>query len=183
MQTLTHELVKQEIHNWITNYLDVPSEHFNGHQPCPFALPAWNADRVEIKVGAWASVLWSIDAFDDKKDLVIIAVPEGSYDGLEPFCEAKNQRLADQGIDLICIPFIPSSEGEEDPDIDPEAWGAITDHVYGMVFIQRLSTLNKVSRMLEREGYYENVSEEFWKYITSRRELEAQHGRQEEVNG
>ena len=183
METLTDDIVKQEIHNWITNYLDVPSSHYNGHQPCPFALPAWNGDRVDVKVGGWASVLWAIEAFDDTKDLVIIAVPEGSYDGFEPFCEAKNKKLAEEGIDLVCIPFIPDDSPEEDPDLDSEAWGSITDNVYGMVFIQRLSKLNKVSRMLEREGYYENVSEKFWQYITARRELESSDGRKKEVNG
>ena len=35
------ENVTQEIENWILNYLDRPSDHYNGNKPCPFAAKAW----------------------------------------------------------------------------------------------------------------------------------------------
>ena len=33
--------IKQEISNWVKDYLDVPNEYYNGLKPCPFAHKAW----------------------------------------------------------------------------------------------------------------------------------------------
>jgi hypothetical protein len=67
------------------------------------------------------------------------------------------------------MPFVAGEDGPDDPDLDPDHWGKLLDEAYSMVFIQRLSEVNRLSEVLEKKGYYDKVSPEFWAYVKARR--------------
>jgi hypothetical protein len=109
----TIENVTKEIENWILNYLDHPSEHYNGMKPCPFAKEAWIKNKCHVLIGSEHMV--------------------------------------------------------HDPALRPESWGSIIDEAYSLVFVQRLSVVNRISEVLEKMGYYDKLSPEFMQYIKERR--------------
>jgi hypothetical protein len=168
---LSNQIVEQEIKNWIHNYLDKPSKHYGGNKPCPFARSAFDAGEVHVLVGN-SQILWDIvTTWDDWFRVVVVCIPEEESNDIEAFCDSKNKFFVEARSDLILIPFLPSEEDPEDPDLDPDDWGQITDEAYTMVFVQRVHEINKFSKILESRGYYERVSPEFWDWVQQRRKL------------
>ena len=96
-------------------------------------------------------------------------MPELQSGGLEEFCEQINSELVEFNSDLVLMPFVAGEDDPDDPDLDPDHWGKLLDEAYSMVFIQRLSEVNRLSEVLEKKGYYDKVSPEFWAYVKARR--------------
>ena len=88
-------------------------------------------------------------------------------EGVEEWEDGYNHYAAQK--DLYLMVFAPTADGPDDPELLPEKWGAINDDIYGWVFIQRLAKLNRYSQILEKQGYYRNLSQDFLKYINTRR--------------
>lgn len=168
---LDTEIARQEIHNWVNNYLDRPSDFYGGNKPCPFAKPAIEQGEVKIVVGNVSMIRDVVSTWDDEYRVVIICVPESESDPVEDYCDGQNDFFRECESDLILIPFLPSEDDPDDPELDPEDWGALTDEAYTPVFVQRVHEVNKYSRILESRGYYEQVSPEFWAWVQKRREL------------
>ncbi len=40
--------IQKEIRRWSKEVLEIPSPHFNGVPPCPYARQAWAEDKVAI---------------------------------------------------------------------------------------------------------------------------------------
>jgi len=163
--------VTQEIENWILNYLDRPSDHYNGNKPCPFAAKAWFDNKCHVIIGDGNMIDNILHTWDDQFEIVIVAVPELQSGGLEEFCEQVNSELIEFNSDLVLMPFVAGEDDPDDPNLDPDHWGKLLDEAYSMVFIQRLSEVNRLSKVLEKKGYYDKVSPEFWAYVKARRSL------------
>tara|TARA_B100000963_G_scaffold210721_1_gene183558 strand:+ start:1575 stop:2093 length:519 start_codon:yes stop_codon:yes gene_type:complete len=166
---LNLENLTQEIENWILNYLDVPSDHYSGHKPCPFARKAWVQNKCHVVIGDDRIIQQILHTWDDQYEIVAVAVAEDESEGLEEYCKAVNEELLEFKTDLVLLPFVASEEGPDDPDLEPEKWGSIISEAYSLVFVQRLSVVNRVSEVLEQMGYYDKVSPEFLKYVKERR--------------
>jgi hypothetical protein len=174
--------VEREIRNWIFGYLSVPSEHYGGNKPCPFAAKSWLEARVTVTIGGPEMVQQIISTWSDSYDLRIVAVdPKLSWPKIEEYCEAFNPGLV--GRDLVLIPFVPDEMEPGDPAAEETEWGQVIDDIYPMIFVQRLSKVNEFSRLLEGRGYYDRTSERFKKYVADRRESEVKHARIKEDNG
>ena len=171
------EEVRNEFACWITNYLNKPSEQYGGMKPCPFAQESWDSGKVQVQIGCHSTVFFELLDWDGSLDLSVVVFRENAIDGLEQECNAFNRGLSERGIDLVCIPFVPSDGDEEDSENDPETWGATIDEAYGFVFIQELSRLNRASERLESQGFYKSMSSEFMEYVHSRRSLEITNAR------
>jgi len=168
------EDIHKEIDQWITEYLDVPSEFYNGLKPCPFALKAWKNDKVKIVIGDANTVEEEIESWDSSYDLVAIAYDPDLWTDEEAsdWCEERNKTLASQDLYL----FDSASEDEvDDPDYDMDHLPCHVDYPYGLVMLQSLSEVNKFAGMLDKQGYYENCSKKFMDYVNKRKV--AQHGR------
>ena len=176
--------VEREIQHWIFGYLNVPSEHYGGNKPCPFAAKAWLEARVTVTIGGPEMVQQIVANWSDSYDLRIVAVdPKLSWPKIEEYCEAFNAGLV--GRDLVLIPFVPGKMEQEDPAAANTEWGQVIDEIYPMIFVQRLSKLNEFSRLLEGRGYYKNYSGPMLEQIQQRQESEItngprQHGKHEE---
>lgn len=174
--------VEREIRNWIFGYLSVPSEHYGGNKPCPFAAKSWLEARVTVTVGGPEMVQQIIGTWSDSYDLRIVAVdPKLSWPEIEKYCEAFNSGLVER--DLVLIPFVPDEVEPGDPAAESTEWGQIIEESYPMIFVQRLSKVNEFSRLLEGRGYYKNSSKRFKKYVADRQESEVKHARIKEDNG
>ena len=163
--------VQEEIHNWVVNYLDVPSDHYSGHKPCPFAKKAWVQDKCLVMLGGEKELTDAILSWDDSYEIIAFAVSEDGSSGLEEYCDQTNKELVERNIDLVLLPFIAGDEDPDDPDLEPDHWGKLLDEAYSLVFVQRLSVVNKTSEVLQQMGYYDKVSPEFFQYVKERRGL------------
>lgn len=165
-----HDLIRQEIRNWVDQVLDIPSDHFNGLSACPFAKPALDKGKVDIRIGGKHTVWDTVDYFPPDRDLVIVCpifADKWLPDSIESFCEQLNWGI--KSDDLIAIPFIPDIEGgTEQPDVECENWDYLIDESFPMIFIQRLSELKAATAKLQKRGYYLNVSSKFRDYVESR---------------
>jgi hypothetical protein len=165
---LTSDLntIKQEIENWIVNYLDIPSKYYSGLKPCPFAKKAWFEDKVKVVLGNSVKVLQEVDNWNGLHDLIIVIYDADSWNS-ESWIRSQNEKVSAKNLYLMA--FNPSDEEPDDECLDPEEWGQITDDVYGMVFIQELSNLMYYTDLLKKQGYYKNVTDDFQSYVERRR--------------
>lgn len=171
-------LVKKELEAWIVSYLDVPSTFYNNLKPCPFAKQAWFNKEVDVVLGKEKEVIDQINSWDDSFSLVAIIFEE--WNNVEDWCSGINKKIYTDDLYLMC--FSPDFEEWDDPQLEKFSeteFEPLLDEIYGWVFLQRLSTVNKYSDILEKQGYYTNVSKDFWNYILTRR---AYHGKRRKEN-
>jgi hypothetical protein len=161
------DLIKQEIENWIFNYLDIPSAFYMNNKPCPFAAKAWRGEQVNVLLGDKSTVRQEVYKWDDSYQLVIIVFDLDDWSNANSWAERYNERIEDK--DLYVMVFEPGDEEPDDPELDPEKYGQVVDYEYGMVLIQRREELNKFSKFLESQNYYENCSDDFMQYVNKRR--------------
>tara|TARA_Y100000004_G_scaffold168576_1_gene202032 strand:+ start:439 stop:942 length:504 start_codon:yes stop_codon:yes gene_type:complete len=157
--------IKQEISNWVKDYLDVPNEYYNGLKPCPFAHKAWFGDKTKTILGDKQTVLENVTFFDRSKDLAIIVYDPKIEKDMDKWAESLNKAI--EFTDLYLIVFNPEDE-PDDPRLHEEAYESVVDYAYGAVFIQPLSELKKASNLLNRQGYYKNLSTQFMSYVNKR---------------
>ncbi len=163
------ENVTKEIQNWVLNYLDVPNDHYSGMKPCPFAAEAWAKDKSKVVLGGEAELIDIVNSWDDEHEVVLFVVREHQSGGLEDWCNHINKELLEDKRDLVLMPFIAGDEDPDDPDLEPDHWGKLLDEAYSLVFVQRLTHVNRVSEVLERTGYYDKLGPEFLQYVKERR--------------
>lgn len=163
-------LIVEEIKRWIADVLSVPSDHFNGMPPCPYAKQAWVNGKVKVDFGGQGKIIRTIDDWPDECDIVIMVVPDDwKYSDVEDWCDQENEHLAKD--DFVVIPFVPGSRVESgQPDEELEDWDPLVEEEYAMVFIQSLSELETASAHLMSKGYYKNCTEQFMEYVNKRSE-------------
>lgn len=174
--------VVEEIRRWSHDVLQVPSDHFGGLAPCPYAQAAWANNKVKVDFGGVDTVLQHTKEWDDRVDLVIVVLHKDvKFDTIEPWCEYQNDMLAKD--DFALMPFVPGSGvGTGQPEEEATDWDPIVEEDYAMVFVQRLSDVNEASESLEHSGYYKNCTAEFMEYVKDRRERE-RYARQQQEEG
>ena len=172
--------VVEEIRRWSHDVLQVPSDHFNGLPPCPYAQAAWANNKVKVDFGGVDTVLGHTENWDDRNELVIVVLDkEVKFETIEPWCDYQNDKLASK--DFALMPFVPGAGvGTGQPDEEAANWEPIVEEDYAMVFVQRLSDVNEASESLENSGYYKNCTAEFLKYVHDRRERERHAWKQQE---
>ena len=152
----------QTIKKWISNFVTKPNPVFGDLPPCPFAQKAIVDGKVEFLeldgIGEFGTIFTHIWDFDfDKKDvLVIIAEPE-QYNPKETVEIAEKLNRAFMPRDVVIL--------EDHPRIQEKVKTVkLNNGHYTLFLAQRLSKLNRYSRMLEKGPYYRNWSK---KYLNS----------------
>jgi hypothetical protein len=159
--------IAEEIIAWSREVLEVPSPHFSGMSPCPYARQAWLDDRVIIlfKAGSDMQTLYStISQFEDTVDVVIIVDthPEPDPEGFHDYLDGLNDAISDGFFidrDIWLMGFHPDddpSDFVEDVNFEP-----VSDVRYSMIFVQRLSKLQESADKLRKKGYYDSYGEEY----------------------
>jgi len=149
----------QTIKHWISDFVTRPNPVFGDLPPCPFAQRAIIDGRVEFLeldgVAGYPTLSQHIGDFDfDEKDvLVMIAEPEH-------FTAEETEQLAHDlngyymSRDIVVL--------EDHPAIDERVKDVkLNNGEYTLFLAQRLSKLNKFSKMLEKGPYYRNWSRSY----------------------
>ena len=171
-------LIVEEIKRWIQDVLSVPSDHFNGLPPCPYAKSAWVNNDVKIAFGTRHDVMNICDEWDNQEASLVIVVIEGVEKELSVWCEERNTHLAFENLTLM--PFVPEDTiGTGQPEEEMTNWEPLTDEEYSMVFVQELTELETASAHLMSKGYYKNCTVQFMQYVKDRSER-AEHAFEED---
>mgnify|MGYP006969394260 FL=1 len=159
--------IVEEIMEWSSVALEVPNEDFNGLPPCPYAKQAWLDEKVAILFkyeDSYQCLYSTISQFDDKFDLVIIVdlANDKEPEAFHNYWEALNLFIA-EGVfidkDMWVMGFHPDDEPSdfvEDIDFEPK-----NDTPYALIFVQRLSKLQKAADKLDKNGYYDNYDSQY----------------------
>ena len=149
----------QTIKKWISNFVTKPNPVFGDLPPCPYAQKAIIDGKVEfVELNAtadWTTIyqlIWNTDF--DHKDVLCVIVDPRQFTAQETvsMAEVLNERFMPRDIVVL----------EDHPDIDERVKGVkLNNGHYTLFLAQRLSKLNKFSRMLESGPYYRNWSRSY----------------------
>lgn len=163
---LEHDIV-EEITQWSSKALEIPSPFFNNLPPCPYARKAWADDKVAIifkKEDSYQTLYKCISCFDDAFDLAIVVDldntknPEDFHD----YLDSLNDFIAEGTFideDIWLMGFHPDDEPNE--LVEEVAIDAVTDTSYAMIFVQRLSKLQEAADKLNKKGYYNSYNGDY----------------------
>jgi len=160
----------QIIKDWISDFVTKPNVVFGNLPPCPFAQKAMVDNKVEFKelepTADWTTIyrlIWNMD-FDDKDVLCVIVDPrQFTADETVGIADALNERFMPRDIVVL----------EDHPDIDEQVKGVkLNNGHYTLFLAQRLSKLNKFSKMLESGPYYRNWSRSYLESVKGFRDPE-----------
>jgi len=153
----------ETIRTWIKDFVTKPNPVFGDLPPCPFAQKAIVDGKVEFLeldgIGEFGTIfthIWNFD-FDNKDVLVMIAEPD-QYTAKETVEIADRLNKALMANDIVIL--------EDHPKIKEKVKQVKLNNGHYILFLaQRLSKLNKFSRMLETGPYYRNWSKSYLKEV------------------
>ena len=156
-----------EIRSWSKHALEKPLDYFNGLPPCPYAEKAWEDNKVDcvVKDTKYKKPLYQA-VFEFPNDVDIVLVIDKKFPK-----EAKNfhKYLDDMNIaiskgafgdrDIWVMGFHPDDSPNE--YVDDSAFCNLTEEVYAIIFVQRLSKLHESADKLKKRGYYKIYNDEY----------------------
>jgi hypothetical protein len=158
--------VRQDIEQWIVEFLEIPHPALGGFPPCPYARSARLKKSYEIYIGA--------DPYYDLKNRarygmgnkeVVIYVydpKEWNHDMFASSIEAANTEFL-LPADILAL--------EDHPDDVENVNGVIMNQgKYAMILVQSLSDLNTKAKLVARKGFYDTWSEEYLQALFQHRE-------------
>jgi len=159
--------IQKEIRRWSKEVLEIPSPHFNGVPPCPYAQKAWAEDKVAILFKHeenYQSLYSCISQFDDKFELAILVDLSNNKtsEAFHEYLDDLNDFIATGAFidkDIWLMGFHPDDEPNE--FVEKASIEAETDEPYAMIFIQRLSKVQDSADKLNKTGYYSIYETEY----------------------
>ena len=147
------EQVKQDIENWIINFVEVPHPALGGFPPCPFARQARIKRSFEVYLGT--------DPYYDLKNrarygmgnqVVIIYVYNPQEWPHEIFAASIESANTEHLLhaDILAL--------EDHPDDVENVNGVIMNQgQYAMALVQSLSDLNAKAKIMANKGFYDAI--------------------------
>ena len=151
--------IVQEIKEWSKHTLEVSNPEYNNLPPCPYAKAAWQENKVDIvfkfEEHDFKRLYMALHNWSDKKDLVVIVDTAFIEDQEEfhEFVDHVNEAIANNVFrdrDMWVMGFHPEDEANElfdEEDFEPQA-----ETEYALLFVQRLSKLEKAAEKLRPLG-------------------------------
>ena len=158
-QEIQKQTPTQTIRNWIKDFVTKPNPIFGDLPPCPFAQKAIVDGKVafvELDSTAGHSTLYHhIWGFDfDKQDVLVLIAEQDHFTADQTVEMTKNLNSYFMPRDVVVL--------EDHPEIDERVQQVkMNNGEYTLFLAQRLSKLNRFSKMLESGPYYENWSKEY----------------------
>ena len=153
----------QTIRTWIKDFVTRPNPVFGDLPPCPFAQKAMVDGKVEFLeldgIGEFGTVFTHIWDFNfDKKDVLVIIAEPDQYTAEQTVEMADRLNEALMPSDIVVL--------EDHPDINEKVKQVKLNNGHYILFLaQRLSKLNKFSKMLETGPYYRNWSKDYLRSV------------------
>lgn len=151
------EQVKQDIENWIINFVEVPHPALGGFPPCPFARQARMKRSFEVYLGT--------DPYYDLKnrarwgmgnrEVIIYAYDpqEWSHELFSSSIESANNEFL-LHADLLALEDHPA-------DVENVNGVIMNQGQYALALVQSLSDLNTKAKQMASKGFYHNWPEEY----------------------
>ena len=142
--------MQKEIQKWIEKFVSKPNKLLNGFPPCPYARTA----LIKYVETDHVNMLFDIMLeWNDDVEVVVLHTPTENYtpEGLRFIVNKFNQIAMKE--DIVAL--------EDHPD-DVENVNGVKMN-FGkciIILVQRLSKINKASRVLKEKGYYDVWSKE-----------------------
>ena len=157
---------KQDILNWVENFVEQGNPNLNGWSPCPFARRSRLENRLSILQGndILHDVTSLVQSWDDSNDVVAFIYDKEQYtvDELSVHIEQLNMNCS-LPKDILIL--------EDHPD-DPEIVNGVSMNQgqYILVLCQRFSKVNLASAELKEQGYYDLWTKEYYDRVAGWRE-------------
>ena len=154
---LDEKLIKQELIDWIVNFVEKPNPLLNNWAPCPYARQARITDKIAIvfadsPVRLICAVENNLNLLDDK-DVFIVCFDHTaiSADEIGELVKTHNKLLMKKDVVIL----------EDHPDLVETLNGVEMNFgKCGLLLVQRLSKLSIASDQLREKGYYDNWPKE-----------------------
>jgi hypothetical protein len=165
---MTPQEAKQDILNWLRDFVEKPNTLLNGWPPCPYAKEARLKNRVNVIVAQKDQILETLENEAQKVqsslfDVSIIAlVPDDFLSIAETKKLTLDFRKKWTSEDIYLLKDHPE---------DQEFSGALKMN-HGklqLFFLQKLSALEKASEDLLAAGYYDNWDPEYFERVVGAR--------------
>ena len=149
----------QTIKNWISDFVTKPNPVFGNLPPCPFAQKSIVDGKVQFLeldgIGEFGTIFTHIWNFDfDKKDVLILIAEHDQYTPEKTLEIADRLNECLMSNDIVVL--------EDHPKIKEKVKNVKLNNGHYILFLaQRLSKLNKFSKMLEAGPYYKNWSRSY----------------------
>jgi hypothetical protein len=151
------EDVKDNIEQWIVDFIEVPHPSLGGWAPCPYARKARLDRDFDVRLGlAPIHDLTTVSRKGlDGKSVVIFAYDPGDIS----FTELSH------AVDICNREFLVSNNllALEDHPADPEVVNGVVmnNGTYALALVQSLSDLNEKAQLVARRGFYDTWPEEY----------------------
>ena len=158
----------QTIQKWIREFVTRPNPVFGDLPPCPYAQKAMVDGKVEFLeldgIGEFGTIFTHIWEFDfDKKDVLILIAEPDQYTAEQTVEIADRLNEALMPSDIVVL--------EDHPEITEKVKQVkLNNGHYTLFLAQRLSKLNRFSKMLESGPYYRNWSKTYLAEVKGFRE-------------
>jgi hypothetical protein len=158
--------VKQDIENWIVNFVEVPHPSLGGFPPCPYARSARIKKSYEVYIG--------VDPYFDlknrarwgmgNKEVIIYA-----YDPTEWPYELFSTSLKNANTEHLLRNDILALE-DHPADVEMVNGVCMNQGTYALALVQSLSDLNTKAQTMSEKGFYHNWPEEYLQGLFEHRE-------------
>jgi hypothetical protein len=150
------DTAKQDLSDWIINFLDVPQKNLNDIAPCPFAKAALINNKIKFVAGSNSVVqdMLQLNAqWDSEYEGVVLIYPNDvdAEKFVTSVAEVNEKYYRHSGLLAL----------EDHPQI-PETIAGLNfnNHKYAIVIVQRAEKLSKASEILSKRGYYKNWTQQ-----------------------
>lgn len=159
------ETVKQDIENWLVNFVEVPHPALGGFPPCPYARSARLKKSYEVYLGT--------DPYYDLKNRA-----RWGMSGREVIIYAYNpaewpHSLFSASIDNANREFLLRADilALEDHPADIENVNGVimNQGQYALILVQSLSDLNAKAAQIASKGFYDSWPEDYLKTLFQHR--------------
>jgi hypothetical protein len=158
--------VKQDIEQWIVNFVEVPHPALGGFPPCPYARGSRLKNSYDVFVG-------SDPYFDLKnrarygmgnKEVIVYAYDPAEWSH-ELFASSLDQANRDflLNADILALEDHPN-------DVEVVNGVCMNQGTYALALVQSLSDLNAKSRLVARKGFYESWPDDYLQVLFQHRE-------------
>lgn len=163
---LNLETIKQDIEQWIINFVEVPNPVLGNWPPCPYARKARLDHDFEVRLGLAPLhdlIKISKQGLNGKSVIAIAYNPaQHTHDDFSRDLDIANRQFL-LANDLLVL---------EDHPADPEIINGVSMNqgTYALALVQSLSDLNQKAKLMAKQGFYDAWPEDYLQALFAHRQ-------------
>jgi hypothetical protein len=160
------ETVKQDIENWIVNFVEVPHPALGGFPPCPYARSARLKRSYQVFLGT--------DPYYDLKHRARHGIGNSeviiyAYDPAEWSHELFASSLGQANQEFLLSADLLALE-DHPHDVEIVNGVCMNQGTYALALVQSVSDLNAKARLMANKGFYDTWPEEYLQALFQHRQ-------------